>query len=154
MAKDLPAGYVMPTYLMATDQFMPDCVMVHKMKEWPKWDIIRNAKVSDFIDHPWYKIWDQVPKGGVCDKGKGPEVPVGGVCMLDNVGMESIDVRMEDRESVQGETLQGQTASHAVDRLSTRGQTKSRRWSKSVKSTATVDSDDGASATSSTHTDD
>ena len=64
---------------------MPDRAMVHKMKEWPKWDIIRNAKDSDFIDHLWYKIWDQVPEGGVRDKGKGWEVPEGGVCMPDTV---------------------------------------------------------------------
>ena len=68
--------------------------------------------------------------------------------------MEPVDVRMEDRESVQGETSHGQTNSCAVDGLSTRGWTKSQRWLKSVKSTATADGDDGAPATSSTHTDD
>ena len=74
--------------------------------------------------------------------------------MLDTMGMESVDARMEDRESVQGETLQGWTDSCAVDGLSTGGQTKSWRQSKSVKSTATVDSDNSAPATSLTHTDD
>ncbi|KIM63291.1 hypothetical protein SCLCIDRAFT_24418 [Scleroderma citrinum Foug A] len=75
MAKDLPAGFIMPTSLMATDQFMLDPTMVHKTKEWPKWDVIRNSKDEDFVDHPWYKIQDQGPEGRVRDKGKGREVP-------------------------------------------------------------------------------
>ena len=130
---------------------------VHKTKEWPKWDVIRNSKDEDFVNHPWYKIRDQVPEGRVCDKGKGREVPVviaQEVCMLDTVGMEPVDVRMDNGESVQGETSCGRTDSHAIDGLSTQGRAKSRRWSKLVKSTATVDSDNGAPATSSTHTDD
>ncbi|KIM51195.1 hypothetical protein SCLCIDRAFT_33641 [Scleroderma citrinum Foug A] len=140
VAKDLPASFVMPTSLMATDQFMLDPDTVHKTKEWPKWDVIRNSKDEDFVDHPWYKIRDQVPEGRVC--------------MPDTVGTEPVDARMDDGESVQGETSHGRTDSHAVDGLSTQGRAKSRRRSKSVKSTATVDSDDGAPATSSTHTDD
>ena len=157
MAKDLPAGFVMPTSLMATDRFMLDPAMVHKTKEWPKWDVIRNSKDEDFVDHPWYKIRDQGPEGRVRDKGKGWEVPAviaREVCMPDTVGTEPVDARMDDRESVQGETSRSQTDSRAIDGLSTQGWAKSWRRSKSVKSTATVDSDDGAPATSSTHTDD
>ncbi|KIM69294.1 hypothetical protein SCLCIDRAFT_19901 [Scleroderma citrinum Foug A] len=75
VAKDLPASFVMPTSLMATDRFMLDPAMVHKTKEWPKWDVIRNSKDEDFVDHPWYKIRDQGPEGRVHDKGKGREVP-------------------------------------------------------------------------------
>ena len=139
------------------DQFTLDPTMVHKTKEWPKWDVIRNSKDEDFVDHLWYKIQDQGPEGRVHDKGKGWEVPAviaREVCMLDTVGMEPVDARMDNGESVQGETSHGQTNSCAVDGLSTQGQAKSQRWLKSVKSTATVDSDDGAPATSSTHTDD
>ena len=124
---------------------MLDPNMVHKTKEWPKWDVIRNSKDEDFVNHPWYKIQDQVPKGRVHDKGKGREVPAviaREVCMPDTVGTEPVDARMDDRESVQGETSHSRTDSRAVDGL------------KSVKSTATVDSDDGAPAISSTHTDD
>ena len=136
---------------------MLDPDTVHKTKEWPKWDVIRNSKDEDFVDHPWYKIRDQVPEGRVRDKGKGWEVPVviaQEVCMLDTMGMEPVDARMDDGESVQGETSHGWTDSHAIDGLSTQGQAKSRRQSKSVKSTATVNSDDGAPATSLTHIDD
>ena len=142
---------------MATDWFMLDPDTVHKTKEWPKWDVIRNSKDEDFVDHLWYKIWDQVPKGRVRDKRKGWEVAAviaREVCMPDTMGTEPVDVRMDDGESVQGETSCSQTNSHAVDGLSTQGQAKSRRWSKSVKSTATVNSDDGAPATSLTHTND
>ena len=74
--------------------------------------------------------------------------------MPDTMGTEPADARMDDGESVQGETSHGQTDSRAVDGLSTQGRAKSRRQSKSVKSTATVDSDNGAPATSSTHTND
>ena len=122
MAKDLPAGFVMPTSLMATDRFMLDPDTVHKTKEWPKWDVIRNSKDEDFVDHPWYKIRDQVPEGRVHDKGKGWEVPAviaREVCMLDTMSTEPVDVRMDDGESVQGETSRSQTNSRAVDGLST-----------------------------------
>ena len=122
MAKDLPASFVMPTSLMAMDQFMLDPDMVHKTKEWPKWDVIRNSKDEDFVDHPWYKIRDQVPEGRVHDKGKGQKVPAviaREVCMPDTMGTEPVDARMDDGESVQGETSHSQTDSHAVDGLST-----------------------------------
>ena len=122
MAKDLPAGFIMPTSLMVTDRFMLDPDTVHKTKEWPKWDVIRNSKDEDFVDHPWYKIRDQVPEGRVHDKGKGWEVPAviaREVCMPDTVGTEPVDARMDDGESVQGETSRGRTDSCAIDGLST-----------------------------------
>ena len=76
------------------------------------------------------------------------------VCILASVDTEPVDVRMEDRDSGQGKNSHGHTKSRAVNALLTRGQNKSWRQSKSVKSAATVDSDDGTVATSSAQTDD
>ena len=112
---------------------------------------------AEFVDHPWYKIREKPANGGVRDKGKGTEEPsvmATEVCILASVDTEPVDVRMEDGDSGQGKNSHGRTESHAVDALLTRGWNKSWRWSKSVKSAATVDSDDSTVATSSTQTDD
>ena len=112
---------------------------------------------AEFVNHPWYKIREKPADGGVRDKGKGTEEPsvmATEVCILASVDTEPVDVRMEDGDSGQGKNSHGRTESRAVDALLTRGWNKSQRWSKSVKSAATVDSDDSTVATSSTQTDD
>ena len=136
---------------------MTDPVTVHKMKKWPPWDVIRNSTDAEFVNHPWYKIQEKPANGGVCDKGKGreePSVMETEVSIPASVDTEPVDVRMEDGDSGQGKNAHGHTKSHAINALSTRGRNKSRRRSKSVKSAATVDSDDSTVATSSAQTDD
>ena len=136
---------------------MTNPITVCKTKKWPPWDVIRNSMDTEFVNHPWYKIWEKPADGGVRDKGKGREEPLviaTEVCIPASVDTEPVDVRMEDRDSGQGKTACGHTESCAVDALSTRGRNKSQRWSKSVKSAATVDSDDGTVATSSAHIND
>ncbi|KIM56231.1 hypothetical protein SCLCIDRAFT_29770 [Scleroderma citrinum Foug A] len=56
---DLPAGFIMPTHVMALQRFMPEPKLVCQTKKWPTWDLIRNATDAEFCDHPWYKLCEQ-----------------------------------------------------------------------------------------------
>ncbi|KAL4070194.1 hypothetical protein V8B97DRAFT_1917898 [Scleroderma yunnanense] len=57
---DLPASFIMPTYIIAVDCFMVSPETLQKSKTWPPWDNIHHAQDQDVQDHPWFKLQEPV----------------------------------------------------------------------------------------------
>ncbi|KAL4070173.1 hypothetical protein V8B97DRAFT_1917876 [Scleroderma yunnanense] len=75
---DLPASFIMPTYIIAVDCFMVSPETLQKSKTWPPWDNIYHAQDQDVQDHPWFKLQKPVVTEAMItmemptmDKGKG-----------------------------------------------------------------------------------
>ena len=46
----------MPQVLIAVDKFMVDPTICREKKQWPPFEMIRNTKLEELVDHPWFKL--------------------------------------------------------------------------------------------------
>jgi len=132
---------------------MPNPELVRKTKKWPLWEPMCDVTDAKFQNHQWYKLCERSADGEQSEKGKGKALPV----------VKEKEVSMEEEvepdfpgpmpgPSADGNDTgsRGRTQSQTVDGTGTCGWRKSRRWSKSMKLVASVNSDAEASTPAST----
>ncbi|KIM64585.1 hypothetical protein SCLCIDRAFT_23321 [Scleroderma citrinum Foug A] len=71
--QDLPAGFIIPTIIVATDQYMQHPDVILATGKWPHIPHIVNATDHDIRNHPWFQLMKSEKK---VDKGKGKAVEV------------------------------------------------------------------------------
>lgn len=128
----------MPQVLIAVDKFMVDPAICREKKQWPPFEMIRNTKLEELADHPWFKLREVTESGGGgevagpsrrLDKGKSREIEVGDEMTVTTD--TTPDVATDDVER-----------GRQRKRRQSRGrQGKSRGRARSVRSAATVDAD-------------
>ncbi|KIM65651.1 hypothetical protein SCLCIDRAFT_22548 [Scleroderma citrinum Foug A] len=71
--QDLPAGFIIPTIIVAADQYVQHPDIIPATGKWPHIPHIINTMDHDICNHPWFQLVKSEKK---VDKGKGKAVEV------------------------------------------------------------------------------